>query len=251
MSSPVRIATSVDGMDPTAWPLAVACAEAIIAKAGSAVTEVLLLTPTRHQLERTTLSAAIGEPAAKALRSGRPVGFASPITLSHVTMRTMQRRMRGAVLIVFYADDEMLEEVDGLDGLAGVVVVPDMVERIGRWTARWNPLVPGQSPRQAETLIDDPVVEAALASLSGWINLSHAILNPRDKTHADETLRILRAKGHALDGERIASWAMQNGWKPGAARELGTLARKIAGLKSRPSMARIRSADTRYASWTE
>ena len=158
---------------------------------------------------------------------------------------------RGAVIVAFYADNKMLEKLDGIDGLVGIVAVPDLASDIDQWVARWNPMVHGQPASAPTTLISDPVVEKALASLSSWINLSHGIMNPRDKGHADEMLRILRAKGHTFEPDKMKSWAIRNGWKPGAADELATLATRIGALKSKPSLSAYHDPDGRYGRWTQ
>lgn len=77
------------------------------------------------------------------------------------------------------------------------------------------------------------------------------MLHPRDKEHVDETLRILRANGHSLKPAEMRSWAIRNGWKPGAADELAKLVQRIAGLKNRPYLTKIHNAHGRYQSWNE
>ncbi|MCS0504314.1 hypothetical protein [Ancylobacter mangrovi] len=145
----------------------------------------------------------------------------------------------------------MMEKVDGLAGLIGVVVVPEFPGEVDAWSARWTPVVHGQQSTAPVKLISDTVVKKALQGLSEWVNLSHAVMNPRDKEHANETLRILRAKGHILDPDKVKSWAIQNGWKPTAADELAKLAAKIQALKSKPSISDFYNAHGKYQSWND
>lgn len=249
MPAPLRILIPLEGDDPNAWAQAVGFADAIAERASASAREIILLTHTKDQLRRTSLSDHMGEPAAKALLAGRPVGIASGRQLRHATLQTLRGSARGAVVVAYYADDSMLEKLDGLDGLAGVVAVPWVTDQVQGWTARWNPIIPGQEPREQDPLIDDPVIVAALTALSGSVNLAHGVMHPRDKDRANETLRILRAKGHALEADRIKTWAIRNGWKPGAADELARLAGRVAGLKAKPSLSGYHDPHGRYERW--
>lgn len=154
------------------------------------------------------------------------------------------------MIIAYFAEDKMLEALDGLDLVAGIVAIPDLPEQAESWITRWNPVVHGK-PRASRPvpLIEDPIVANALSALTSWINLAHAVMNPRDKEHADETLRILRAKGHTLVPVQIKSWAIRNGWKPGAADELAKLATRIGALTSKPRISGYHDPDGRYDRW--
>jgi len=172
-------------------------------------------------------------------------------SLRHATLRTLGGSARNAVVIAYYAEDQMLEWLDGISGLAGIVAVPDLAGNVDGWIERWNPEIPGKAATAPAPLISDPVVEKALMSLSRWINLANGVLNPRDENYADEVLRILRAKGHALDPGKIKSWAIRNSWKPGAAAKLANLAQRIGGLKTKPSLAKFHNVQARYESWSK
>lgn len=251
MSSPVRIVIPIDSDDPEAWSYAAGYADAIAKQAASDVRDVVLLTHTKQQLKHTSLASHMGEAAAKALLAGRTLSLPSGHQLRHATLQTLRGSGRGSVFIAYYADDGMLETIDGLAGVAGVVAVPWVADQIDGWTARWNPAVHGQKAAAPAALITDSVVEKALAALSGWINLSHSVMNPRDKEHANETLRILRAKGHVFEPDKIKSWAIRAGWKPGAADELAKLAVRIGALKSKPSLNGYHDPQGKYDRWSK
>jgi hypothetical protein len=247
----IRLVIPIDSGDPSAWSFAIGYAEAIGQQAQPAAKEYILLTHGKQQLKHTSLTGHMGETAAKALIANRTVGLPQGAQLRHATLQTLGGYARGAVIVAYYADDKMLEKLDGIDGLVGIVAVPDLSDDIDQWVARWNPAVHGQAASAPTALIADPVVEKALASLSNWINLSHGIMNPRDKEHADETLRILRAKGHTFEPDKMKSWAIKNGWKPGAADELATLAARIGALKSKPSLSAYHDPNGRYDRWRQ
>lgn len=213
------------------------------------VSEVILLTHTKHQLFHTSLSGFLGEQTAKALGKG-PLSIGNGIRIRAETMRTILRHHTGAVVLVYYAESNILDVVDGLSNVAGIVAVPDLPGTGDEWSNRWGAKVHGEERKAPVRLIDDPVIICALEYLTSMINLSTGLGHPRDKEYANQTLRILRAKGHADPSERIKSWAIREGWKPDHAGELETLSRKIWSLKSRPSLAGFVNPNDRYAQWS-
>lgn len=250
MTKPTRVVVPIDDMDAESWHVAAGYAQEIALRTEPPVSELVLLTHSKAQLRGTSLEGHIGSGAAKALAAGRAADLGSGMALRHETLQTLRYPARAVVIIAFYADDRMLEFVDGLSRIAGVVAVPDLGDAGKLWRERWAPIVHGQANEPAAApLIDDPVVVKALEVLSAISNLAHSVMHPRDKEHANETLRILRAKGHALDGGKIKSWAIRNDWKPGAAQELGNLATRVAGLKGKPSLAGFHDPQGRYARW--
>lgn len=249
MRAPKRVVIPIDSEEPASWELARAYAEKMLELSEVRSSEVILLTHTKQQLRHTSLGSHIGEGAVKALLKNQTLSMPSSARLRHETIKTIGTFVRGAVVIVFYADEELLELVDGLDGIAGVVVVPWIPGDVDNWIARWNPIVHGKPQTEAADLLSDKTVERALTSVTRMINLAHGVLHPRDKQYADDVLRILRAKGHMLKAETIKSWAISKGWKPDAASELAKLANRIANLKSKPSISKIHDPHGRYERW--
>ncbi|AGA07330.1 hypothetical protein CN151_23485 [Sinorhizobium meliloti] len=251
LPKPARVVVPMDSQDPETWRYALAYALKIGGAAHPPAESYILLTHTKQQLKSTALGDHVGPQVAKALLANKSVSLSNGGQLRHETLQTLRGTGRGAVIIAYFAEDKLLETLDGLDVVAGVVAVPDIAGQTDNWIARWNPIVHGQQRSETPApLIADSVVANALKALSGWINLSHAVMNPRDKEHADETLRILRAKGHQLEPEQIKSWAIRNGWKPGAADELAKLATRIRDLKTKPSLGSFNNADGKYERWS-
>ena len=251
MTNSTRVVVPIDSQDPSAWAHALAYAEAIGGNRVPVVEDYILLTHAKQQLKNTSLARHVGASATKALLDNSTIPLSSGGCMRHETLQTLRGMGRGAVFIAYYADENMLETLDGITGVAGIVAVPDLPGDVAGWIKRWNPLVHGQQQASAPLpLITDPVVEKALTALSGSVNLSHAMLNPRDKGHADETLRILRAKGHTLDPAAIKSWAIREGWKPGAADELAKLAGRIGSLKTKPGLTAFHDPQGKYARWS-
>lgn len=252
MPSPVRVIVPTDSREVESWHVAAACAQAILQHDQSSVPVVILLTHTKQQLRHSSLETFIGSPAAKSLDAGRKVSLGDGVELRHATMQTLRYSAGRAVIIAFYADDKMLDFVDGLSDVAGVVAVPDLPDSASLWSERWNPIVHGRKEQPTATaLISDPVVEKALGAVTRMSNTSYSVMHPRDKDHANQTFRILRAKGHTLDAKAIKSWAIQNGWKPKAADELSAVAAKIVKLKNKPSLVGFHDPTGRYDRWKD
>lgn len=246
MAEIIRVLTPLDSHAAETFQTALEYAKAICEKTGAR--DIILLTHTKSQLDHTSLSRFLGDQTIRALAKG-PVSAAAGINLHAQTMRTLRLPRSPAVIIVYYAETEILELADGTRNVAGIVAVPDYPGQADGWAERWGAIVHGQERKAPATLIDDPVVVRALETLTQVINLSTGLVHPRDKQTADEILRILRAKGHPDPTPNIRSWAIRNGWKPDHAAKLETLSRKIWDLKTKPSLSKFHNPQARYDRW--
>lgn len=247
-----RLLVALDSHHPQAWQIALAAANQICANAGSSVRNVVLLIHTKAQLNHTDLFGYIGTAPAKALGRGDAVNLSSGAKLRCETLKTLRYLSAKTVVIVYWADVSILDHVDGLTNLAGVIAVPEFPDDASQWEERWKPSVYGRPAKSAATtLISDPIVERALQTLTTLVNLSTGLGNPRDKQHAKNTLSILRAHNHQAGSEKIKSWAITHGWRPKDAVELALLAEKILGQRSKPNLSGIYNAQERYQQWRE
>jgi len=243
-----RVLIPIDSHDPQAWQLALAYAN----KIGEQVegrTDFVLLVHTKQQIDRTSLANHIGTKLGKALSKGNVIQLQSSVSLQLKTLKTLGQTYNGAVVIAFFAEEKMLEVVDDLRGLAGVVVVPDLPGSADQWLNRWGAVIHGGVDQSASNFISDAVIEKALSELISMVNPVTGIGNLRDKQLANETFRILRVKGHTLEPDAIRSWAIQNGWSSDNARGLAKLSDKIRSLKSNPSLGQVHNWKGRYDHW--
>lgn len=227
MPAPARYIIPDHRVGSQSLKVAMAFALSALENAGIAKGDLVLVTPTKGNLKHTTLAAELGEITARKVEKREVLPIDPGHNLRYATPRTLSGVGTSTVVIAYYFDDAMLDQIDGLVGLVGVVVVPDDRGHVQDWEERWNPAVYGEDAKASTPLIGDPVVEKALLGLTRRINLSNAVLHPRDKEAATETLNILRANGHSFERRSIKSWAIQNQWKPEAAAELAALASRI------------------------
>ena len=133
------------------------------------------------------------------------------------------------VVIVCWPDVRLLERVDSASATKAILVLPWLRDEMDAWiSARRAVDVLGVEPARAEPTISDPVVAAAMKSVTMMVNLSTGLSHPMDRPKAVSAFRILRNGGHSWTEAEIHAWAMANGWRPADARELAELGQKIA-----------------------
>lgn len=243
----LRVVAAEDGYADDAMSLALSYVRAIQKSLNSAG-EIILLTHTKGELSGTTLAGMVGVQAAKALHSGKSVN--TPVgPMRHATLRTIGYSVRNAIVVAFYANEKMLDELDSKPGVAGIVTVPHLKGDADGWARRWDATVHGKKKDAPKPLISDPVIASAMKTLTVLSNTSYGSLNARDTQHADEIFRILRNKGHDLNPGQIKDWAIRAGWHPGAADGAAKVARKIGSLKAKPSVSKFYNPDARYDRW--
>lgn len=169
---PTRVVVPIDSQDPEAWN----CALAYALKIGGEVNRSLR-PPRKHCIQGTA-----GHQTVRLLDRGE---------LIHETLQTLRLSGRGAVIIAYFADDKLLQTIDGLDVVAGIVAVPDLPNNAEKWIACWNPVVHGQPRTDTPApLINDHAIVNGLTALSNLVNVSHGAMIPRDEEHADEHSRF-------------------------------------------------------------
>ncbi len=244
-----RILIPIDSQDPDSLAYAFEYAKKIfeVHKKGA---KVVLLVHTKAQMSSTSLAGHLGSPLAKTLSKGKTAQLQPGQHVQLQTLKTLGQMLSDTIVIGFYADEQMLDLIDDRKSLIGAIAVPDLKGDADVWAARWGAIIHGEKKTSPAKLIGDQVVENALTQLFAMVNPSTGIAHPRDKEHADNVLRILRAKGHTLEAEAIRSFAIQKGWRSRNAADLAKLASKIASLKNKPSLAKIYNPQDRYKSWS-
>lgn len=245
----IRVLVPDDNQGTEAIRTAIQYVEEVCELKKDVVEEVILFIPAKNLLKHTSLAVALGEKQSTRLHDGGTVSMSSGIPMRAETIKTLRWTSKNCIILAVYSDQKMLDKVDALSNLAGIIAIPHLPDALAEWKRTWSPSVHGEAVQVEPPLISDPIFEQALLSLTRSINLSHARLNPRDKEHVDRTLRILRIKGHTQDAKNIRSWAIKNRWDPKAADELEILSEKIRTLKSKPRIQRPDEAESIYQYW--
>ena len=220
--------------------------DAVMAKDAS-IRRCLLFIPTKGNIQSTTLEQALGGKASKLLSAGKELRFGEG-TLRLETIRTFKPYTPGDIVAVIYADQKMMDATDSNRSLKAVICVPHHPDAVDDWKRTWNPILP--DGKQAEVrLIGNPVVEAALASITRRINLSHRVLHPSDVEAVKAAFRILRAHRQTEDPANIRAWCIKHGWHAGAADEAMKYASKAFSLLSKPSVQGSHWASDIYEQW--
>lgn len=113
MTSPARVVVPIDSHDSSAWAHSVDYALAIGTKAQSPVSDYVLLTHTKQQLNHTSLASHVGAANAKALLANKDVGVQGGGRLRHATLQTLRGSVRDAIVIAYFAEEKMMETIDG------------------------------------------------------------------------------------------------------------------------------------------
>ena len=215
----------------------------------SGIRECILLIPIKGNLRHTTLEQVLGEKVSKDLAGGKTV-MLGKCKLSLETERTYKNYAACDAVVVVYANQKLMDAVDSARGLHLIISVPEMEDSVSKWIKTWSPLIPGRETPQDE-IVDNPIVRAALESITSRINLGNRILNPRDKEAVEDAFRILRANDQSTDSGNIRAWCIRNGWDPKGADEAEKYAVKAFGLKSKPSAFGSQWADDIYSKWVK
>ena len=111
----IRVLVPLDSQEEQTFQVALSYASAICKKAK--VRDVVLLIYTKGQLDGSNLGAFLGKANLKALNAGG-VPLEGGLLLTLATAKTRLMLVRPSVLIVYYADDKLLDTADGVRGMA-------------------------------------------------------------------------------------------------------------------------------------
>lgn len=174
------------------------------------------------------LENVLGTAAIKTLAAGDTYRTGNA-TIELITQRRNPGRFAGPVLAI-WTNDKRLRDLDEL-GTAAICAIPFTEGAIDEWKAAWGPTDLRSGGEATRATISNPVVEAALRSLSAAVNLSTGLAHPDDRAAAVDLFRILMSAGERYNPTEIRAWAARNGWGTSDADELATVASAIADGK--------------------
>lgn len=157
-----------------------------------------------------------------------------PPSVRQETAKTLGRRPHvPPVALVCWPDGDMLERLDSATGLKAMCVLPWLRDELEVWRrARRAEDLLGATPRGEAPAISDPVVEAAMRSVTNSVNLSTGLSHPLDRPKAIWAFKDLKKARYTWDPMEIQTWAMANGWAANDATELAEIAAGVARGKA-------------------
>lgn len=188
----------------------------------------VILTPSKSQL-RSSVFASVAPQIADELRKGRQVRTPGGRLIGSETHATIRRNRfgSGAVLALWPSEDILrdLEECYQLDALCVISWIPQHIEA---WvSARRAVDLTGSRQRPEEPTISDPVVLAALKSITMEVNMNNRLVDSYGKDSVVGAFSALKNRRHCWNPEEIYVWALANGWPPEAAERLREFAQGV------------------------
>lgn len=181
------------------------------------------------------ISEALGEDLVKLLERDKSVTVVlegASVNLDLLTERIDSGSIHKGPALVIYPNAKMLERVDDHDEITDVLVVPWIMEDIQEWIETWNAQELGMEHKQVdEPAFSDPVVEAALKSLTIRVNLSTGLGHPSDRDTAIWLFRNLKRENIRYNPIEIKGWLVRHGWSARHANKVKEVAEKIQNGK--------------------
>lgn len=177
-----------------------------------------------------SLGRVIGDQAAKEFAKNKKL-TASGVTIDLLTERGLPMSYTSGPVLGVWVDSKDMDKVEKLNPSA-ICAIPWSREDLAGWKADRNPtdLRTGQAGGSDQT-ISNPVVEAAMQSLTIRVNLSSGLGHPSDKAATVQMFRALKKAGD-YNPEEIRAYAVRHGWRPDHARQLAEKGRAILDGKA-------------------
>jgi hypothetical protein len=193
-------------------------------RAGELACDITVVTPTRRHYRQNPFLGALHQ------------------NIDRQTAKTFDTSAQ-PVMVACWPDESTLDKIDSLERLEALCVVPLVEEEIASWrSARAAIDLLETEAERPVAQISDPVVRAALESLTQRVNLGSGSSHPKDRDAAIQMFRLLHRATSRIDPDEIITWAIANGWPP---RDAAALARIGTGVVAGHRY------HTRDAEWTD
>jgi hypothetical protein len=152
---------------------------------------------------------------------------AEGLTVELLAPRSLRHGTYDSPILAIWVDDDMIDKIEEARPTA-ICAIPWSETDLKAWKAAWQPGDPrAGTPAGAGGTISNPVVEAAMASLTARVNLSMALAHPSDRAAAVWAFKLLKQAGEPFDPGEIRSWAVTHHWRPQDAKEIADIAQKF------------------------
>jgi hypothetical protein len=189
--------------------------------------EAAIVVSSLHQVEDLVAILAVDASALKAR-----ILQGDGVTVNVYTERSLPSLLHGIPVLGVWVDDKQLDKLDDLLP-PGICAIPWNRVDIDGWKQSWNAtdVRTGEAVGSQET-VTNPVVAAAMASLTTSVKLSTGLGHPSDKASAVQMFKALKKANEVYSPDEIRGLAVRSGWRSKDARELSELGQKV--LDGRP-----------------
>lgn len=156
-----------------------------------------------------------------------PVLAQLPPSVRKETMRTLTGASGAKAVVACWPTPDDLDKIDSFRSMQYLCVVPWVPGEIDVWRAARTATSLANDTPSAGLPALDPVVHAAIASITRRVNVSTGIGHPSDKNAAISAFRILQKHGYSWSPESVQATAMALGWNGTDAKDLADVARKV------------------------
>lgn len=149
------------------------------------------------------------------------------LTVELLAPRSLRLGGYDGPILAVCVDDGMIDTIEERRPTA-ICAIPWSETDRQAWRAAWQPGDPrAGTPGGARGTISNPVVEAAMESLTARVNLSMALAHPSDKSAAVWAFKLLKQAGEPFDPSEIRAWAVTHHWRPQDAKAIADIAQKF------------------------
>lgn len=198
------------------------------------------------------LPLGLTNPQISTLKTGGSVAHGTG-SMTALSKRKLGTHWSGPVLVI-HPSSALLDEVDKLNQVTSVLVVPLSKPEVQAWISRWSaqPLgAQGTVVPPAETVVtevspnDANVLSAALLELTKIVNVSTGLANWGDTATAIDLFVMLKEGGVSYSPEDLKSRLIRDHkWEPHHAEEVKVVAEKV--LKDKPPKKHVNYASPRW-----
>lgn len=199
-----------------------------LAKQNEDKQDAVLAVNTKGNLEniKDIVEELIGTAAYRSLQNDN----AATVDMLDITLVTNRIRLSGwraGPVLVIYPTQDLLDTVDGLNGVTDMLVIPWNRDEVESWITTWDAsnLIDSNDNEDGSDLISNPLLEEAVETLDRRVNSSTGVTHPLDRSSAIELFKILQENGVDFDPESVRAWLVaEKGWDPDHANDVREIA---------------------------
>lgn len=159
-------------------------------------------------------------------------GQVNGLSLSLITKKKMPYNYSSHPVLVVFPPTKYLDDLHGIPGATKMLVVPWNRKEIEQWKQYSNATSYLGEAQSKPVPTSNPVLTAALRTLSALVNKSTGVLHPLDKDKAIAAFEILKANNEPFTPEEVKVILISEfKWKPEYAQDAADVAKGVLAGK--------------------